>query len=111
MPKRILIVDDNKPLARMMISALETLPYKVKVNSVPSGEEALLSVMADLPDLMVVDLHLPGMNGLDLIQILRERYEDLKIVMMTGEHDSTVFKRAEELGISMFVGGSRTFRH
>lgn len=99
MAKRILIVDDNKPLARMMISALETLPYKVNVGSVPSGEEALLSVMVELPDLMVVDLHLPGMNGLDLIKILRDRYHDMKIVMMTGEHDSTVFKRAEEMGV------------
>lgn len=99
MSKRILIVDDNKPLARMMISALETLPYKVKVSSVPSGEEALLSVMLDLPDLMVVDLNLPGMNGLDLIQLLRNRYKDLKIVMATGEHDPDVFRRAEALGV------------
>ena len=99
MAKRVLIVDDNKPLARMMMSALETLPYRVKVNSVPSGEEALLSVMLEKPDLMVVDLHLPGMNGLDLIQLLRDRYKDLHIVMATGEHDPTVFRRAEELGV------------
>lgn len=99
MAKRILIVDDNKPLVRMMNSALETLPYKVKVNSVPSGEEALLAVMMEKPDLMVVDLHLPGMNGLDLIQIMQERHADLTIVMMTGEHDASVFKRAEEMGV------------
>ena len=99
MAKRILIVDDNKPLARMMISALETLPYPVKVTSVPSGEEALLAVMLDRPDLMVVDLHLPGMSGMDLIRILRERYENLNIVMATGEHDPAVFRRAEELGV------------
>jgi CheY-like chemotaxis protein len=99
MAKRILIVDDNRPLVRMMISALETLPYPVKVSSVPSGEEAMLSVMVERPDLMVVDLHLPGMNGLDLIRILRDRYSELKIVMATGEHDSSVFRRAEELGV------------
>ncbi|MEE4194661.1 MAG: response regulator [Anaerolineae bacterium] len=99
MAKRILIVDDNKPLTRMMTSALETLPYPVKVSSVPSGEEALLSVMIDKPDLLVVDLNLPGMNGLDLIQLLRDRYQDLNIVMATGDNDSTVFRRAEELGV------------
>lgn len=100
MAKRVLIVDDNRPLVRMMMSALETLPYNVKVNSVPSGEEALLSVMLDKPDLMVVDLNLPGMNGLDLIQFLRDRYEDLNIVMATGQNDPTVFRRAEELGVN-----------
>jgi DNA-binding NarL/FixJ family response regulator len=97
--KRILIVDDNRPLVRMMTSALETLSYALDIASVPSGEEALLSVALDQPDLMVIDLHLPGMSGIDLIQEVQDRYPAVKIVMMTGDDDPFVFRIAQEMGV------------
>lgn len=99
MEKRILIVDDNKPLVRMMTSALETLSYELHIASVPSGEEAMLSVAADQPDLMVIDLHLPGISGIDLIQEIQDRYPMVKIVMMTGDDDPFVFRIAQEMGV------------
>jgi len=97
--KRILIVDDNRPLVRMMTSALETLSYGLNIASVPSGEEALLSVALGQPDLMVIDLHLPGMSGIDLIQEIQDRYPAVKIVMMTGDDDPFVFRIAQEMGV------------
>ena len=99
MEKKVLIVDDNRPLVRMMTSALETLSYGLHIASVPSGEEALLSAALDQPDLMVIDLHLPGMSGIDLIQEIQDRYPSVKIVMMTGDDDPFVFRIAQEMGV------------
>ena len=62
---RILIVDDQREVSRMLRSSLELSGRQVVITSVPSGEEALLELNQGPIDLLVTDLRLPGLSGLE----------------------------------------------
>ena len=68
-PKRILVVDDNLTLRVLLSQALEAAGYVAFCAE--SAEAALELASFDPPDLWVVDHHMPGMNGADLIRALR----------------------------------------
>ncbi|MDX9990789.1 MAG: response regulator [Anaerolineales bacterium] len=84
MTKRILIVDDQREVSRLLRSALETIEQGLDVSEAPSGEEALLEASRVSVDLLVVDYRLPGMSGLELMQKMRARYPEMKIIIISG---------------------------
>ncbi|MCD4753082.1 MAG: response regulator [Anaerolineaceae bacterium] len=99
MKKKILIVEDDTSIVNLIELAVETLPVKCTITSVPSGEEAILAVLLDFPDLIIIDLGLPGMSGWDLIQLVRKRSSILSVLIITGRRDEAVLRRSRELGI------------
>jgi peptide/nickel transport system ATP-binding protein/oligopeptide transport system ATP-binding protein len=81
---RLLIVDDQHEVRRMLASGVKTLGDQYDVLEVPSAEEAML-VSAGLPlDLVVTDVRLPGISGLDLVARLQKRRPDLRTILITG---------------------------
>ncbi len=85
-PKRILVVDDNLPLRVLLTQALEEAGY-VAI-AAESGEEAMAVARFDPPDLCVVDQHMPGMSGAELIRALRgstdDRLRSIPAIGLTG---------------------------
>jgi len=101
--KRVLIVDDAYELGRMLRAAVETLGAGLDVNLVPSAEEALLEHARQPLDLLVVDIRLPGMSGLDLTRRLRERGSTMKILLITGMPDKDIPAKATAVGADRFM--------
>ena len=101
--KRVLIVDDAYELGRMLRAAVETLGAGLDVKLVPSAEEALLEHARQPLDLLVVDIRLPGMSGLDLTKRLRERGSAMKILLITGLPDKDIPARATAAGADRFL--------
>jgi len=101
--KRVLIVDDAYELGRMLRAAVETLGAGLDVKLVPSAEEALLEHARQPLDLLVVDIRLPGMSGLDLTRRLRERGSTMKILLITGMPDKDIPARATAVGADRFM--------
>jgi CheY-like chemotaxis protein len=89
-PFRILIVDDQGDTRRGLRACLETLPYNLNILDVPSGEEAILVNSRQPFDLLVVDVRLPGISGLELIEHAQIRNPNLRIVLITGLTDPLV---------------------
>src|SRR5512139_2270219 len=81
---RILIVDDQRDVARILKSSLDILRRGYLVIEVPSGEEALLELQRKEFDVLVTDYRLPGMKGSELIERARKRTPNLKAIMITG---------------------------
>ncbi len=98
---RILIVDDQRELARVLRTSLELQNQGYLITDVPSGEEALLEIQRVPFDLMVVDYRLPGMSGAELIQRARRRLPNLKCIVITGQNLEEV---EEALGATGIVG-------
>ena len=93
----ILIVDDQLDVRRVLRSGLETLGGDFFVVDIPSGEEALL-VSAQRPiDLLVADIRLAGMSGLELKQIVMRRNPGAKVILITGLTDPEI---REEMSVS-----------
>lgn len=99
MKKKILIVEDDTEIVKLIELAVEALPVKCTITSVPSGEEAMLAVLLDFPDLIIIDLSLPGMSGWNLIQLVRKRNSALSVLIVTGRRDEAVLRRSRELGV------------
>ncbi len=96
-PYQILIVDDDRQQAMFCAGVLKRKGMEVK--SALSAEEALNVLTTMRPDLVLMDLYLPGLNGMELTAILRERSDSLllPIVFLSGEQDAQ--KRFDALNI------------
>lgn len=100
--RRILIVDDSPDVRRMLAISLRMLGPEFDVLEVPSAEEALF-IGSRLPlDLMVADVRLPGMSGLDMLVRLRKRSPELKVILVTGSVDAQIRRQVADAGADAF---------
>ena len=93
----ILIAEDDLPLQKMMCAFLKLNGYQVL--SAADGEEALNQISKVLPDLSIIDVMMPRMNGLELAHEIRSAYPLMPILMVTAK-DSLEDKRAGFAGKS-----------
>ena len=83
--KRLLVVEDDPALARGLDDNFRDEGYEVRI--VGHGDEALPAVAAFRPDLLVLDIMLPGRSGLDILRDLRARGEQMPVLMLTAKGD------------------------
>ena len=83
--KRILVVDDEPQITRMLRASLQSSGYEVLIAN--NGEEAYKRVIADRPDLIITDLAMPEMNGLELTQVVRRIAQTPIIVLSVRAND------------------------
>ncbi|MBN1504069.1 MAG: response regulator [Candidatus Eisenbacteria bacterium] len=79
---RILVVDDELPVCKSICSALA--PDAYEVDMALSAEEALKKEEESEYDVVITDLMMPGLSGLDLLKALKERRQDVRVIMVTG---------------------------
>jgi len=81
-PASILLVDDDAPFRQVMAGELNHLGYEV--TTVGSGEEAVQRVAADEPEVVLLDLRLPGMSGLEALKAIHASAPAVQVIMLTG---------------------------
>ncbi|HEX7541052.1 MAG TPA: response regulator [Anaerolineales bacterium] len=101
-PHRILIVEDQREVSRLLRSALETLEYELEVVEIFSGEEAILYSSRNKVDLLVSDYRLPGMSGIELMRKVQKNQPQAKIILVTGHSDPKVRQEVAEAGADAF---------
>ena len=100
MPARILVVDDEPPIVDVLVYNLERAAYEVLVAR--DGVEALAVARREQPDLIVLDLMLPGLDGLEVCRALR-RERDVPIIMLTARDAEIDRVVGLELGADDYV--------
>jgi CheY-like chemotaxis protein len=83
--KRILVVDDEEAIRLLYKEELSEAGYAVELAA--DGAEALRLVQQSRPDLMTIDIRMPGMDGIELLARVREIYRDLPIIICTAYGD------------------------
>lgn len=102
MVKRILIVDDDPNVRRIVSLALtDDSPYEV--HSVSSAEAALLHISRTPVDLLFTDIRMPGMNGLELVQRVRELDPKTAVIVFTVSPEDLTQERAAQLKIDCLL--------
>lgn len=81
---------------------METLGKQVEVLSMPSGEEALLEVSRSPVQLMIADMRLPGMTGIELMHKMLKRSPEMRVILITGMTDPRIRKLVAEAGAYAF---------
>ncbi|MGZ6274797.1 MAG: response regulator, partial [Syntrophales bacterium] len=101
--ERILFVDDEKPLVDLGKGMLESLGYSVTIKT--NSLEALETFRAqpDAFDLIITDVTMPGMTGIELAKELMAIRSDIPIILCTGFSELIDEKQAKEMGIREFV--------
>ena len=80
--KKILLVDDEEGIQLLYREEFEELGYEVI--SAYNGEEALEKFKAHPPDLVVLDINMPGMNGIQVLRQMKELYPDLPVILSSA---------------------------
>jgi len=94
--RKVLVVDDVSTNRELLAETLTRAGFEIRAAS--SGEEALDAHEAWQPDLIVTDLHMPGMGGLDAIRVLRQRGSSTPVVVATASTDETTRETVRSVG-------------
>ncbi|HAB18413.1 MAG TPA: response regulator transcription factor [Verrucomicrobiota bacterium] len=100
---RIQIVDDHPVFRRGMVQIIEEDPGLEIVSQAGSAEEALQQASLRTVDVAVVDVDLPGMDGLELAARLLKRRPPVRIVLLTMHKSEKIFQAALDLGVSAYI--------
>jgi putative two-component system response regulator len=99
--KSILVIEDDIDYGQMLADALENLNYKVYLSFSATG--GLDIIREKKLDIILTDLKMPGINGLELAQKIVKMYLDIPIVLLTGINDLSLVKKALEIGVSDYI--------
>ena len=100
MPGSILIVDDNPQIRRLLRSFLEAVPGCRVCGEAEDGLEAIEKAGELRPDLVILDLSMPRMNGLEAARVLRSKRTEMPILLFTLYADLIQPEEAEAAGIT-----------
>src|SRR5687768_9189724 len=84
MAKHVLVVDDDPSIRQAL---LQTLGPDLDVRAVESAEQALSTIAANPPDVILSDVRMPGLDGVALLRLLRERMPSVDVVLMSAFDD------------------------
>jgi DNA-binding NarL/FixJ family response regulator len=103
MADRIYIVEDHQVMRSTLELFVDREPAFDIVGTTDNAEDALAALQDDPPDLVVVDVSLPGMSGIDLVRKLRAEHPDLLCLMLSGHAESVYVSDAMDAGARGYV--------
>jgi two-component system, OmpR family, KDP operon response regulator KdpE len=99
-PLKILVIDDEPPIRKLLRLGLSTQGYEIL--DAPNGKAAL-ELMSDNPDLVILDLGLPDIQGHELLRVIRARNDSVPIVVLSSRGDEAGKVQALDLGADDYV--------
>ena len=103
--KRILVVEDSATMRCLIVSSLEDLEIPIKVTEAESGFEALRFLPRDPFDLVVTDINMPDINGLELVSFIRnnEKYASIPLIIVSTESSERDRDKGLGLGADAYL--------
>ena len=98
---KILVVDDEQSIRETLELFLQEKGFDVL--TVEDGEKGLDAAEREQPDIVILDLRLPGLDGLEVLQRLKHHNKDISVIMITGYHDMESAIQAMKLGAFEYI--------
>jgi CheY-like chemotaxis protein len=99
---RILLLDDDEQMLELYQALIEQIPSHPDVQACNSGARAIAMLESEPFNLLITDLRMPKMDGLQVLAIVRRKFPQLRIVVLTGVLDEEYRSRAYAQGVEMF---------
>lgn len=99
----ILIVDDNESFRRSLRRLLLTLYPSHRIHEAATGEESISMARANPPDLVIMDIGMPGMNGIEAAGIIRQELPLVPMVVLSVHEEDCCRREAAAAGVSEYV--------
>jgi DNA-binding NtrC family response regulator len=111
--RRVLIVDDEADVRRMLTDILRAMRYAepLEVEEVPDGQEGLDAVVRQRPDLVLLDLQMPRMDGLALLKQIRDVEPRLPVIVISATQDNKMSSEALRNGAVAYLPKPFDSRH
>src|SRR5271165_3425237 len=100
--QKILLLDDDQQMLDIYQALLKELPSKPEVRVCNSGTRAIALLESEPFNLLITDLRMPKMDGLQVLAIVRRKFPDLRLVVLTSVLDEEYRSRPYALGVEMF---------
>lgn len=101
MKTKLLVVDDQMGVLKMLFEAFKDEGYQVELAG--SGREAIDKVRREVPDIILMDVKMPGMNGLEVFREIRKFAETVPVVMMTAYGELEIVNEALLIGVKEYI--------
>jgi len=98
--RRILIVDDDPRILELLGDGLK---HDYTIETATNGGEAMAAIQRQRPDLVLLDVILPGMSGIHLLKLIKQRDRTIAVVILTGSGNALLEAQALESGAEGFV--------
>ena len=98
---KILVVDDEPTICNMMTVFLTQIGYQVR--TVNSGEEAIAVFNEDPPDMVLLDISMPGMRGIDVLQKMKSKKANCGVIMLSAYGDDQTIQEALDMGAYCYI--------
>lgn len=98
----VLLIDDSDIFRTRMRRLLQEVPGFTVIEA-RNGFEGLIAIEKEGPDAVLLDLHMPGMDGFTILGEIRERYGALKVIVLTANLTPAARQRCDELGANALV--------
>src|SRR5438105_2172960 len=98
---RVLVVEDSVIQARVMRALLEEASYEVELAA--DGVQALAALRRAAPDIVLTDLEMPNMNGLELVEAVRREFAHIPVILMTSQGSEEIAALALSKGAASYI--------
>ena len=98
---KILVVDDEEQICELLDKFLSQEGYQVITAA--TGEEALEKLEEESPQLVLLDIRMPGMGGIECLRKIKEKDEKIGVIMTTAVGDTDTIKEALSLGVNDYI--------
>ena len=99
---KVLVVDDS-PMDRALVSGLIARRMDTQILEACNGREGLLAIEKHQPTLVLTDLQMPEMNGLELVSAIKDRFPNIPVILMTAQGSEEIAAQALERGAASYV--------
>jgi DNA-binding NarL/FixJ family response regulator len=100
---KVLVADDHRLMLEAIRSSLEQADFIEIVGETQSGAQVAPLVHQTQPDVVLLDIRMPGLDGLAVLDLIRKRYPDVKVVLLSGVEDPHVIQAGLARGACAFV--------
>jgi len=99
--KRILVVDDEQEICEFLKMFFEDRDFEVRTAS--SGEKALEAIAKETPHVVLLDIHMPGMDGMNVLKKIKAQHPQVKVIMVTAIETREKIEEAMRFGADNYI--------
>ncbi len=103
MQKHILIADDDQLFVDILRSGFEKHSEGLTISAVENGEHTIVMLQERKPDMLILDLRMPNMNGYAVLEYMKVNHNTVPVIVVTYYQDDLHKKKAEEFGVKAYL--------